>query len=304
MWPRKAEKFIDQFVLGAIVCAGVWYLHRPFLFVYFPSIAPDRGASTIGSHLDVDLALVLFAVAAVCVGALIIHASGFATMVVFRDAQQEGTGRRGRRHFLHRLGRICSWRLWPDPRIRSIERYLVSPRRVPFCAMMSEWSLSSPSALKDPGEALIAHQHLVARLRALSPATRQAVDELHAPVTFGGGLFVALCILVVAAGLSFWTGAMVERVLPVHPNAVKMTIMFGLYGLAVVSALSFQRRFQDFAEQVVTTALHFHQVAQPRHRVSTDLPVDLSIDSSFDPGIAPAHTPVDVGAGSEDARSL
>lgn len=256
MLTPKLDRFVDQFVLGSIVVAGGWYLHRPFWLVYFPNLAPDRAGGA--GQLDLELALLMCAIGSICAGVIINHISDVATVALFRDEAASDKSARTHRLWLRRAGRIFT--LWPtpDPRVRAIRRYLASSRRERFLAMMSDWALTDAPRLQQSSECVIAHQHVVVHMRVASPATKAAIDELYAPVTFAGSMFVVACSLVLISALSFWTSSLVESVRQVQPNRVKFGIAAFLYVGALLTGVSFRRRFRDFCSSILTTALHFH----------------------------------------------
>jgi hypothetical protein len=258
----KFERFLDQFVLGSAVVAGTWYLHRPFLLVYFPNIAPDRASAIQGVQFELELTFLMFIVGSICAGLLLTHTSDVATVALFADeSSNEKSGRR-HRWWLRQCARVVTFRTLPDPRVRAINRYLASPRRAVFLRMLTDWAYSSEQTLERTNEAVVAHQHIVVHLRTRSAQTKSALDELYAPVTFAAGMFTAACALTLIALMSFWTSGLVENIRPVQPNSVKIGVTVGFYFGAVITGISFRRRFRDFCSNVLTVALHFHTEAK------------------------------------------
>lgn len=258
----RLDRFLDQFVVGSLIFLGSWYLHRPFLIRYFPNVAAGRSAEP-SVQFEFELALLLFAIGSVCFGILVGHMADLATVAAFVDESTSEKSTRAYRLWFRRLARIVTWWPSPDPRVRGIRRYLDSPRRQQFLELMREWAMSTEPQLRLSSEAVLAHQHLVVRLRTASAWTKTALEEHYSPVVFAGSLFVALSLLVVISLLSFWTSSLVEPVHPVQPNKVKIAATVALYIGAVVSGASFRRRFRDFCGSVVTLALYFHANAAP-----------------------------------------
>lgn len=258
----KVDRFVDQFVIGSLVFLGAWYLHRPFLQTYFPNLAADPAARA-AAPFEADIAIVLFVVSSVVIGVLLTHTADVAIVASFVGNQ---TGRldRSHRRLLRFVARPFTVSPAIDPRVNVIERYGHSPRREMFLAMLDEWAMTDEETIKDAGEAVLAHQHLVAHMRARNDRTRAAVDEAYAPVMFAAALFLAFCALVVIALLAFWTAFLVSDVRKVQPTGVLAATALGLWWAAVMTGYSLRRRFRDFCNGIVTTALHFYIVETNR----------------------------------------
>jgi hypothetical protein len=255
----KVDRFVDQFVIGSIVFLGAWYLHRPFWQTYFPNVAGDP--SRPSTPFDAEIALVLFVVGSVVLGVLLSHSADLAVVVSFAE-ETSISSRRPHRRWLRLLARPFTLVPARDPRVRVVERYLASPRKEMFSSMVCAWAMSEPGSLHEKTEAVIVHQHLVAHLRALSERTKAAVEEAYAPVAFAAALFLAFCALALISALSFWSAWAVSNVTKVQPIGVQLLVTALVYLAAVVAARSVRRRFRDFANAVVTMALHFYLAEQ------------------------------------------
>jgi hypothetical protein len=252
----KVDRFVDQFVIGSLVFLGAWYLHRPFLHKYFPNLAADP-ASRAPAQFDSQVAIALFIVASVVVGVLLTHTADVAIVASFI---REPTGKldRSHRRWLRAFARPFTLMPALDPRVSVVARYRDSPRGQVFLRMLQDWSMSTSEGIQRPDEAILAHEHLVAHLRTMNEHTRAAVEEAYAPVMFAGALFLAFCALVVISALSFWTAPLVSELRKVQPTAVRVVTTVFLYIGAVMTGYSLRRRFRDFCNGIVTTALHFY----------------------------------------------
>ena len=184
------DRFIEVLVPGAILTIGVWYFHRSFLMVFFPAIASDTVIfDATGSTLGAKAAI--FLIAAVCIGVLINYMADIAVVCVIRDASCSDKASRFSR-------RIIRWLAWPfvlipamDPRVHAIDRYLKSPRKGPFVRMMQRWAVTDESALIKPSEMVLAHQHIVARLKVADVEIGKVLAEIYRPVQVSSSVFIA-----------------------------------------------------------------------------------------------------------------
>jgi hypothetical protein len=264
----KFERFLDQFVLGSAVVAGTWYLHRPFLLVYFPNVAPDRSPTTQGVQFELELTLVMFVIGSICAGLLLTHISDVVTVAVFSDESNTEKSARRHRWWLRQCARVVTFTTLADPRVQAMGRYLSSPRRTPFLRMLADWANSSEQMLEGTDEKVVAHQHVVVHLRTHSASTKKSLNELYAHVHFAAGLFTVACTLTLIALMSFWTSGLVENVRQVQPNSVKLSVTLCFYLASVLTGISFRRRFRDFCSNVLTVALHFHMESRNHVRRS------------------------------------
>ncbi len=259
----KVERFLDQLVVGGVVALGTWYLHRPFFQRYFPNIV---GSSASDASAETDFLLLLFALVSVTLGVLVTHSADIAVVAIIN--QQEIYGHTSaRRRWLRRLAVPFTWGVRSDPRLEAIDRYIKSRlRHAKFEQMLGEWAFSSADAVEDRAEAIRAHGHIVARLRALSADARLAVTEQYEPVMFAASLFVALITLFVVALISFASNNTVidpqSRVVLIRPLSfeIRLLVTLGLYLASAAAGLSLRRRFRDFAANVLTAALHHYVV--------------------------------------------
>jgi hypothetical protein len=123
-------------------------------------------------------------------------------------------------------------------------------------------------AVEEPSEAVIAHEHMVARLRTIGGDARTSVSEAYEPVTFAASLFISLACLFILALTSFWsagdiltsrTGALVRPL----PNETRAVVCVVLYVAVVIAAESLRRRFRDFSGNIITIALHKYMIDNP-----------------------------------------
>ena len=264
----KLDRFLDQFVAGSVVFVGSWYLHRAVLLEYFPNLA--GGAAVTLGGIDVKASAIFFGVGSVSIGVFLSHFADLLAVVAFNDAGDTTKSSRLSRRVLRFLGRIVTWGPSADPRVAPIERYLRSPRRSPFLLMMEDWSMTTAETLElkntsanmvNPSEAIVAHQHLVARLRAQSDPARQFLLASYSSTRFAASLALAFTLLIPVAGVSFLTSELVESAHQVLPTHVRVASTAAVYMAAVVSLHAFRRKFTDFTASIVTSALHFYRTS-------------------------------------------
>lgn len=252
------ERILGTFVPGALFMLGTWYLHRPFLLKYFPYIAGDPSES--GAVIGKEVKTILFVIAALSLGLTFNHFSDIIVVCLFKDdAMSEKSTRR-----IRRIVRAC-WRLIGftynnDPRTRSITRYLQSPRKERFLKMMTCWASTDEKQLERPNESIIAHQHVLFRLRVLSGDSRKLLDEAQFPVTFSASLVCAFASLLPIALLSVATSASLDKGFRVYLVGAS----FGIYVATVLSSYSLKRQFRHFCHYVLTLALHCFELSSEK----------------------------------------
>ncbi|HJQ40899.1 MAG TPA: hypothetical protein VKB93_27490 [Thermoanaerobaculia bacterium] len=261
----KIERFLDQLVVGGVVALGTWYLHRPFFQRYFPTVV--GGTAATGGPAETEFLLLLFALVSVTIGILITHSADIAVVAIIDQEEVHGETS-ARRRWLRRFAVPFTWGPKSDPRLEAIRRYMNSKlRHDKFEGMLAEWAFSSEDAIRERAEAIRAHGHIVARLRALGSETRREVTEQYEPVLFAASLFLALVSLFVVALLSFGSNNPVldpqSKAVLIRPLSVEIRIFItmGLYVAAAIAGLSLRRRFRDFSANVLTVALHHYAIA-------------------------------------------
>jgi hypothetical protein len=249
----KVERFLDQAVCGGVVFVGGWYLHRRFLFEYFPSMAGDR--SGLGSQaLEAELAIIMALLSAVALGVMLSHVADIALVACF---DEHAAGKRNRAYLasFRTTSRPFTLGARTDPRVDAIGRYLSSPRANQFSAMLREWAMTTPGALQNREEAVVAHQHIVAHLRTLNSDAKAAVEQLYEQVMFAATLFLSLVVLFFVGLASFFTAAFVD--VSLRGTMVRIVATLLIYGAAVVAGISLRRKFREFSHSVLTLGLHF-----------------------------------------------
>ena len=250
------DRFIEVFVPGAILTIGTWYLHRPFLMVYFPAIASDAAVTDLaGTGLGArTFALLLVTV---CSGVLTSYMSDVAIIGLFEEESGSKKASKRRRRWLKRAVRIWSMGTFPgsDPRVHAMNRYLESPREEVFLALLTKCCRCNLKADASPQELIIAHQHVVARLRVHSPEARDMVTELLRPVKVSSAIFTASSVLLPIGIAAFFTSAHVATLgkgVHVHDWPVLAAGVLALYLFSLVWGYSTYRQFKHFCAQMLT----------------------------------------------------
>lgn len=259
------ERILGTFIPGALLSFGSWYLHRSFLLKYFPNVAGDPTVSAFGS-IATEARFLLFIFASLCVGLILNQCADVAIASLFRhDTMADKAVWKDRRP-VRVLWSMAGFTPDQDPRTRAVESYLASPRRTQFLGMMREWAGTDESRLKsdgkiNPGEAIAAHQHIVARLRVLSDASRKMIDELDFPIVFSASLLTGFVFLLPIAALSFLSSEAVDEKVKVQFNKTLIASMAFIYFCINLSSYLLKRQFKQFCPVVLTRALHFYGTA-------------------------------------------
>ena len=249
------ERFLEVLVPGAILTVGTWYFHRPFLLVFFPAVASDTAilgatGATLGAKAG------LFLIAAACVGVLINCMSDIAVVCTVRDASQSDKATRGIRWIVRMIAWPFIFSFSRDPRVHAISRYLVSQRRDTFLRMANAWANCNEVELEDMDGKILAHQHIITRLKVESEDLRKILTEVYQPVRISCAVFISSALLVPVGLLSFLSASIVKTKVVVHPWPILLILTLGAYAFAVLSGYSLRRHFRHFCSQSITLALH------------------------------------------------
>lgn len=248
------NRFLSSFVPGAVFVFGSFYLHRPLLLRYFPYIS-GYAAGQSGDTLSPEARILLFSMAAVCMGVIFDQLSD-AAVVSAISGEDDVKPRRWLRTLFRWLSRPFVLRPVSDSRRFVLNRYLSSQRREAFLRMVESWAFSSESEIQEPGKAPIVHQHLLARLRVVSEHCQALYREVQAPLSSAASLhssFVALFFVALASPLS---ARHVEDTIRVHNTSVYVCLIVLVYLGAVVTAYNLKRRIRNFYSQTITLSLH------------------------------------------------
>ena len=255
------ERFLSLLMPGTILVGGIWYFNRAFLMVYFPAIASDSGGQG-----QVETALgakaLVFLIAATVAGLIVNLMSDIVIVGIANDAAASTKSRRLLRRVFRLAFRLFVLRPDSDPRVRAIGRYLRSPREKMFLAMMRDWVQAEKSELETPTGAISAHQHLVARMRALSDRSATVLNDLYQRVEYAASLCLSLILLVPVAIIAFWSNRVASVAIPAHGPETLWRLLFIVYIGGVCASYITKRRFRHFCSQIVTTALHFYECSQ------------------------------------------
>lgn len=250
----KLERLLGSLVPGALFVVGIWYFHRPFLLKRFPSIS----AEDVGT----DTKTMVFLVLAIGAGVLIQHLADHTIVVLVKDASDSEKATQWLRRLSRKIGLIFSLGLEYDPRVHAVQRYMDSRGRSErFFAMVADWASSTPAALAENSEKVIVHQHIVARLKALSEHSRAVVDESYNEVHFAAALFSAFALLLPVGCLALWTSNLANDDFASFTNITYLILIGAVWSLGVVTAYSVKRQFRDFCSRALTLALHFHHAS-------------------------------------------
>ena len=123
--------------------------------------------------------------------------------------------------------------------------------------MAKDWCKSTEELLKKKQEMILVHQHVVARLRALSENSREVLQDAYNQVSFAGSIFTAFFLLIPVALLAFYTETLVTK-FSTFPDCQLAYITVAIYFASVLSAISLRRRLRNFFGSALTLGLHFY----------------------------------------------
>lgn len=242
------RELIVSLVPGFILVGGTWYCHRACIESLFPTVAASE-----------QLKSLVILLASVSAGVTIHSLSDVpVVLIVGNDRSPPSNNRFGR--FLKFVGRVFWFRTIADPRSEAFNAYLGSLRegRNPmFLRMVHDWAGMTEESLLSLRNTVIAHQHLVAHLRALSPESHLANDELLTPVHYSSSLFISVAALIPVLLCVPLTGSF-DRL--DHPTLLVIILAAATYFAAVLLAYVFKRRVRQYFKRILTLALHFYMV--------------------------------------------
>jgi hypothetical protein len=250
------ERLLEIVLPGTVLAIGLWYLHRPFLSIYFPTVAsialpdPDQNNS-IASKATVFFLITLM------MGVVIRSLSDIAVATLFSDESESPKSQRKQRRLISFMMRLFLVGGARDPRILAVDRYLVSPRKERFLSLVSDWCFLKTD-LHGSEEKVLMHQHLVTRLKVISVESRALIVEAFHPVSVFSSLFIALVALLFFGALSFLSNAIVAgRAVAHSPSFISVVLIFVYISVWIV-AYALRRAMRQFASNVITLALHTH----------------------------------------------
>jgi hypothetical protein len=182
--------------------------------------------------------------------------SDLAVALLVRDDADSEKSRRSLRRAVRTLFRLFVYRQEADPRVKAICRYLESPRNSRLDAMVREWAGTEVNAVRLPQEFIACHQHVLARLRAVSRETRDLVEYMYGRVRLSASLFLAFAWLLLIGLLALPAKVMW--------GGVSLPFLTGLFGCivvyvgAAVTGHSLVRGFRHFCAQTLTLGMHVH----------------------------------------------
>ena len=235
----------------------MWYLHRPFLAVYFPTVA-SLADSDNAEPTSLASKATLLLCTTVIVGMVLRSLSDIGVASLFSDESNSSKSHRWPRRIARWVVRLFLIGPARDPRVQSIDRYLNSPRRARFLILAKSWGFAEESKLDRNEEKVLAHQHIVTRVKAFSIDSRALVSEAFQPVTVFSGLFVSLLALFGGGALSFASNwAIADRAITHSPTLLTIGIA-AIYAATAAVGYALRRAMRQFSAQVVTLALHLH----------------------------------------------
>lgn len=250
------ERILEIILPGTVLAIGLWYLHRPFLSVYFPTVAsisdpePDQ-ANSIASKATVFFLITLM------MGVVIRSLSDMAVATLFNDESESPKSHRKRRRLISVLMRLFLLGGARDPRVLAVDRYLASPRKDRFVSLVSDWCFVKCDFGKNEEKVLV-HQHLVTRLKVISPQSRALIIEAFHPVSVFASLFMSLLALLLFGVFSLSTNAAVADRAITHSPIFVFTVLGLCYVGMWIVAYALRRAMRQFTSSVITLALHIH----------------------------------------------
>ncbi|MGZ0708917.1 hypothetical protein ACWPKO_11330 [Coraliomargarita sp. W4R53] len=250
------ERFLEVVLPGAILVLGIWYFNRPFLTIYFPFIAGDAKMLD-PENVGYTIRVFVITLTIVLAGIAIQNVSDIFVALAVEDESGSEKSKRKLRKIARGLFRLALITTARDPRVNSIERYMKSNRKEVFLSMLSTWAFTSSELLeKNKKEKVISHQHIVVRLKVLSPDSYSLLEKCYHPTRVWAGMVTSFCILFIVAITSFGTNYLVREEISVHSTTFLLMGSIGSIILLVVSCYFLRRAVIYFSSNVLTLALH------------------------------------------------
>ena len=260
------DRFLTTFVPGAAFVSGVFYMNRPILTRYFPYVA-GYATQTTEDTLGPEARIILFSLAAICMGVIFDHLSDLAIIFVAEGEHGSGSPQK-RRLWARRLNRLFFSKPLPDPRRRVLDRYLKSNRREDFLKLVRCWGLSDAEEVQEKGQAGIVHQHILVRLRTSSPHHYSLYREIYAPLASAASFHCALSALLIAAVVSALYAPFIVNVVRIHTYGSYIFFVVAAYLGMFLTYYNLRRKVRHFFSQSITLALHAfcsHDVEEKTH---------------------------------------
>lgn len=253
------RRFLDTFVPGFIVGIATWYLFKPIINRYFPTIAFDAVNADFSNEIKILGLLVI----SFFLGILINHFSDVTVALIYPNSISEKSKRPFKRIAVLMFG-LISWSNNEDPRIYAINRYLHSRRKDNFLLMLQKWAFTTEKFIENNSEeCIVTHQHICTRLRALSPESEKIFTDCIEEVKFSASLLTSITVLFPLTLISlisnnvFLTLSQPKMDLKFLDNATITTLLILEFILMILLSYSLRRRFRHFSSQILTIALHF-----------------------------------------------
>lgn len=293
------ERILGTFAPGALFIFGVWYLHRPFFLKYFPNLVGgliEKGSSgaseleTVGS-VSVGAKLIMFILVSFCIGIVVNQMTDIGISFLFIDNANEKSASRFKRIAKRIVRTITLTQFREDPRICAVAEFIRSVRKPYFLKMVKKWTKADADVLSKfdtktneasarlQTEAILVHQHLMARLEVIPGTSRKIYDEENFSLNFIGSLMVTFILLLPVAISSFSTSNWTAAEVKVHYN----TTIWGLTLLVFIGigicGLLLKRQFKKLCRHLLTTSFHLYLIENEASKaekiISTDERVNL-----------------------------
>lgn len=262
------ETILEIFVSGGIVVIGAWYLNRAVLFEYFPNIARDVDVVQMANS-SLDGKAVVFLIFVLFVGIIITHMFDAILPLVIDNKRIRSANASKWKRAISGVFAVFYAPLLADPRVSAIDRYLASERREWFLKMIREWAKAEEWELVTDEQKIIAHQHVVSRLRVIGEDARKVLFDSYQPLAFAGSIFIALLLLIPINASAFVTQLLVDsKQFKVYSNLQLFSFMTTIWLLSWCACYSLKRRAKTFYTQALTVAMHVYDVANmasPNH---------------------------------------
>jgi hypothetical protein len=244
---------VKHLVPGSILAAGVWYLYRPTLFKIFPFIIENVAA---WGH---QIKLFTFVIVSIVFGIFIHSLSDIAVIMVTEDDGEPGISSVEKFFFyaLRIYGYFFSFSYMKDPRVVAIDRYLSSGRSHIFDGVHKSWGLVDNQEILTNKGKVIAHQHIINRLRAHSQQSMEAEKTLSDHLYFTCSVYLSVLILFAMSLVSTFVD-LISNFSWFRSFTVASIIIVLLYVASVISTYVLKRRISHYYRQAMTLAVHFY----------------------------------------------
>lgn len=248
-------------VPGFIVVAGIWYLYQPFLQKLVPFIIIDIIAWSSQTKIIFCILLCLI------FGFFYDSISDTAVPVIADIANKKEDVSLNLIVFclVRAYAYMFSFSFITDPRVASISKYLDSVRNIDFKQMCLEWGLVSNDEIENDDGKILAHQHIVTRLKAYSELSSEAERVLTNHYQFTCSIYFSVLTLFGLIMTSFIVDILDN--FKYFGNIIRVLALIALVYICCLSATTIvKKRTKYYYLHILTIALHFFMESKDKRK--------------------------------------